>query len=491
MSQTLIVVDELSDWAPFYPSDRVLAFADYLDGSHFRQAPRTRVINLCRNFRYLSDGYYCSLLAEARGHSVIPSVKVLNDLGRRALWEIELDEGLAGLTASLRPAEGDVVRLLSFFGTTRDPAYRELARRLFDRFPCPVLEITLRCRKGTWRIADLRVRSHIGLSDADETAFAEALNAYSRRVWRKSRARRRLPYDLAMLVDRQEQLPPSNAAALRKFIRAGAELGIDVEVIGPRDYAKLPEYDALFIRATTAVDHYTYRFAKRAEAEGLVVVDDPTSILRCTNKIYLADLFGKNRVPAPRTRILRQGDGAGLAAAERELGYPMVIKVPDGSFSRGVVKVADRAELAARTAELFEKSALLLAQEFLYTQYDWRIGVFDGRPIFACRYYMVRDHWQIYRHGAGRVASGGFDTLPTFEVPRPVLDAAVAATRPIGNGLYGVDVKESNGRGYVIEVNDNPNIDAGVEDAYLGDELYRLVMAEFLRRLQHHRAYGR
>jgi glutathione synthase/RimK-type ligase-like ATP-grasp enzyme len=36
----------------------------------------------------------------------------------------------------------------------------------------------------------------------------------------------------------------------------------------------------------------------------------------------------------------------------------------------------------------------------------------------------------------------------------------------------------------VIEVNDNPNIDSGVEDQYLGDELYRLIMSEFLRRLE-------
>jgi glutathione synthase/RimK-type ligase-like ATP-grasp enzyme len=65
-----------------------------------------------------------------------------------------------------------------------------------------------------------------------------------------------------------------------------------------------------------------------------------------------------------------------------------------------------------------------------------------------------------------------------------VLQAAIAATKPIGDGLYGVDVKEINGRGYVIEVNDNPSIDRGVEDKYLGDELYMHIMSEFLRRMQ-------
>jgi glutathione synthase/RimK-type ligase-like ATP-grasp enzyme len=488
MTQTLIIVDDMADWAPFYPSDNVVLFADYLDSVRIAPQERTRVINLCRSFRYLSDGYYCSLLAEARGHHVIPSVRVLNDLGKRSLYRIQLEEVAAELDRSLGsqgPAGERVLR--SYFGTTADPAFRDLARRLFDLFPCPILEITLRFRKQ-WQIASLRAQSHRELSDAEETEFAEALNGYSRKVWRQSRARRVYQYDLAMLVNPEESMPPSDTKALKKFVKAGAELGIDVEIIGPREYPRLPEFDGLFIRETTAIDHHTYRFAKKAEAEGLVVVDDPNSILRCTNKIYLADLFHKFRVPAPRTQILRRDNSRQLDELEAAFGYPIVIKIPDGAFSRGVVKVSDRSELEDKTRELFQKTSLLLAQEFLYTDFDWRIGIFNNKALYACRYYMVKNHWQIYRHGAKRVDSGGFDTLPTFEVPRGVLDAALAATRPIGNSLYGVDVKERAGKGYVIEVNDNPNIDRGIEDRYLGNELYAQVMAEFLRRMQARRS---
>ena len=39
----------------------------------------------------------------------------------------------------------------------------------------------------------------------------------------------------------------------------------------------------------------------------------------------------------------------------------------------------------------------------------------------------------------------------------------------------------------MIEVNDNPSIDAGVEDAYLGEDLYRRIMDEFLRRMERKR----
>lgn len=484
MSRTLIVVDKLKDWEPFYPSEQVVSFKDYLEGGVDGSSGRVQIINLCKSYRYLGDGYYCSLLAEARGHHVIPSVQVLNDLGRRDLYKLQLDDLAQSLERTLSGLRKDGhIRIMSYFGTTPEPACRDLVRKLFELLPCPVLEIDLRYRH-TWEVASLKAISPHDLDDEAETAFAEALDRYSRRVWRSARKRKRYRYDMAILVNPDEKLPPSDSGALKQFIRAGRELGIDVELIKKRDYLRLTEYDALFIRETTAIDHHTYRFARKAEAEGLVVVDDPVSILRCTNKVYLADLFRTHKVSAPRTQILYRYSPGLVEQLEAGFGYPVVIKIPDGSFSRGVIKVHDRAELKNTLKELFKKSALLLAQEFFYTDFDWRIGIFNNTPLYACRYYMVRNHWQIYQHGGPRTASGQFDTLPIPEVPKHVLNSALAATRPIGDGLYGVDVKEKDGKGYIIEVNDNPSIDRKVEDLYLGSELYRMIMAEFLRRME-------
>jgi glutathione synthase/RimK-type ligase-like ATP-grasp enzyme len=70
------------------------------------------------------------------------------------------------------------------------------------------------------------------------------------------------------------------------------------------------------------------------------------------------------------------------------------------------------------------------------------------------------------------------------EAPQVVVDTAVNAARLIGDGLYGVDLKQVGDRCYVIEVNDNPNIDAGNEDGVLKDALYREVMGVFLRRIR-------
>jgi len=491
MSDTLIIIDNKAAWEPYYPSENVLTFEEYLEGGYpdktdnaDKNRGRLRIINLCRSNSYLSTGYYCSLFAEARGQGVIPSVRTLNDLSQRALYRLQINYMPAMLAKKPPPADGnDQIQVLSFFGTTVDPQYSELARKLFELFPCPVLEITLRYEKG-WKVDMLKIRSHSVLDDADETVFAKALDDFSQKVWRKQLSRRQFRYDLAILVDPDEKFPPSDKAALKRFIAAGRSMGIDSELITQKDYLRLPEYDGLFIRATTSINHFTYRFAKRAEVEGMVVIDDPTSILRCTNKIYLADLFKENKVPAPNTVLLYKGKPKQIEHLEGILEYPMVLKIPDGSFSVGVEKVNNREELKRVLEQLFQKSTLLLAQEYLYTEFDWRIGVLNNEPIYACRYYMVRNHWQIYQHGATKTASGNFDTVPTFDAPKAVLDAAMKATRPIGNGLYGVDIKEKNGVGYVIEVNDNPSIDHGVEDAYLGDKLYKIVISEILRRME-------
>ena len=55
MSRLLIVVDRAKDWAPYYPSEDVLTFDQYLQFSA-PPASRVRVINLCQSAKYLSRG---------------------------------------------------------------------------------------------------------------------------------------------------------------------------------------------------------------------------------------------------------------------------------------------------------------------------------------------------------------------------------------------------------------------------------------------------
>jgi glutathione synthase/RimK-type ligase-like ATP-grasp enzyme len=211
------------------------------------------------------------------------------------------------------------------------------------------------------------------------------------------------------------------------------------------------------------------------------VIDDPQSTMKCSNKVYLYELFARNGIPTPQTRILSRKTPIEEIAA---LGFPLILKVPDGAFSQSVKKAADAAELEALMSELLRDTPLLVAQEFRPTAFDWRVTVLDKKVLFACRYHMAKRHWQIARtFDSGFTRFGKVEAVAVQTVPLSVQDVAIESASLIGDGLYGVDLKETDSGVVVIEINDNPNIEAGFEDAVEGDRIYDEIVGWFLRRI--------
>ncbi|MGH8128447.1 MAG: RimK family protein [Gammaproteobacteria bacterium] len=482
MAETLIVMEPnqrpQGEWAglsEFLPED-YLAGRDGCDGQS------KLIVNLAPDYDYLSTGYYCSLLAEARSQRVIPDVRTIEDLSRKAIYGLAT-RNLTGLIKHLDVVPDEVSKLsfYSYFGFSPLQGGGELCRQLFERFPVPILKIELAHRKH-WEIARLTLVPLRRLPVAEHEDFVEGFRRFLGRRWRRSnRARNRYRYDLAVLHDPEEKLPPSDRGALARLTRVGRQMKVNVELITRRDYPRIAEYDALFIRETTAINHHTFAFTTRAQDEGIPVIDDPDSILRCTNKVYLRELLARHRIAHPRTLIISRNN---IGEVGRQIGFPAVLKVPDGSFSRGVFKAENDVELETIAKRLLADSELVLAQEFIYTSFDWRIGVLNGQPLYACKYFMARKHWQIYDHSGSKTREGGWETVAIEQAPAEVVSTACKAARLIGDGLYGVDLKELPDRVVVIEVNDNPNIDANVEDAVLGQRLYEILIGEFIHRIE-------
>ncbi|CAB0151594.1 Alpha-aminoadipate--LysW ligase LysX [Pseudidiomarina piscicola] len=480
----LLIVDSIADWQPYYPSQSVCSASDYLLQQNHQA--RAQLLNLCGDLSYLSTGYYVSLLAEARGQRILPSVSTINDMANFSHYQLLLpantDKQISKYLGQQSNQQNHGV--LVCFGQAQDPRLQSFARQLFERYPCPILWVEF-SYEGRWFISNLRAGRLNELSDEQQSFFGESLDSFSKRVWRKARTPKEYRYDLAILHDPEEPIPTSDKRALQKFIKAAREADIDAELITVDDYNRLLEFDALFIRETTRISHHTYHFAKKAEANGMVVIDDPHSILKCANKVFLKELLDKHRIPTPRTELLLSQQEIDYQGIGERLGYPVVLKIPDGSFSIGVEKAENLDELKSIATDLFGTSTILLAQEFVRTEFDWRIGILNHRAIYACKYYMARNHWQIYNHASAtsRSKSGGFETVGVHQVPKDIVKTALQATRLIGDGLYGVDMKLTDRGAVVIEINDNPSIDAGVEDLLLGDELYHIIMRDFARRL--------
>ena len=487
MKNLMIVVDTVKDWEAYYPSEHLIEAKNYLFNPAPMETKKLKVINLCKSYKYLSIGYYISLLAEARGHRAIPSVRTLNDLSKKKHYLFDLDDlqQIAESASKKYSQKLDGLKTISFrsyFGNSKDREFKDLARQIFEHYPCPILEIKL-VKKIVWRIDSIQPISFIDIDQDEEEFFGKSLEKYSTKIWRLPVAKTKFVFDLAILVNPEEKLPPSNEEALQLFERACFDLNIYTERITKKDYSRINEFDGLFIRETTTIKNHTYAFSNRASNEGLVVIDDPESILKCTNKIFMYNLMAKHHIPQIPSYFVSDVNESTLDKLEQLFNYPMVLKIPDGSFSIGVKKVNDRSELKIFLSDYLKKSSLILVQKFLPTDFDWRIGVLDNKPLFACRYYMSRGHWQIYNHeDMNGETYGESDTVDLSEVPPKILKSALKVTSLIGNGLYGVDLKEFKGNPMVVEVNDNPNIDAGVEDLVLKKELYKKIAECFLRR---------
>ncbi len=478
-----IVVNKAEDF-PFRLDDVVVITAnDYLTQIEYAKQKKLKVYNLCRSYRYQALGYYVSLLAAARGHKVIPDVLTIQDTKTQAIIKLKSEEFEVLMQKALENIKTEFFNLNVYWGQTVDASLSGLGNAIFAAFPSPLLTAFFQRNGARWKLQDVDPISTRDLPDNHPEYVEKFAGSFFGHKHPKQSKKKKFKYRMAILANPAEAEAPSNPAALQQFRRAANRQGFDAEMITRDDNGRLGEFDALFIRETTQVNHHTYRMARKAEVEGLVVIDDPESIMRCSNKVYLAELLKLNGIAGPKTIVLNKEL---LARLGDEMALPVVLKQPDSCFSQGVVKASTPEELLKLGKNLLSKSELILAQEFLPTSYDWRIGIINGEPIFACQYFMADDHWQIMnwekKKGKGRY--GSHKTIPWQDAPAHIVDAALKSASLIGNGLYGVDVKDAGGVAYVIEVNDNPSIETRVEDQVLGAALYDKIISVFRQRLE-------
>jgi glutathione synthase/RimK-type ligase-like ATP-grasp enzyme len=479
--KVLFVVNRDQEWPFEIPGSSVATAHAYLTDSAYSNGIDAQIVNLCRADRYQGRGYYVSLLAQARGHRPLPEVKTIEDLQSAAHLTMLADEIDELVQDSLQHDKSNLFELDAYFA--RDPAemHPTLAHQLFTLVKAPLLRAYFERADGRWRLQEIRA---IGASDIPPQHRAFVLAAATEYVtgYRRPRilgAEADVPA-VAILRDEREVDRPSNDTALQNFVQAAPRVGLRGELIGPDALERLSHFDALFVRTTTNVGHYTYEFARRAAALGLPVMDDPDSILKCTNKVYLHELMTRHNIPTPKTIMVHREN---LDQVVPALGLPCILKQPDSGFGLGVVKIETEQQLMTQAIPLLTRSELLIAQEWLPTEFDWRVGVLDKRALFVCKYFMAPGHWQVIKRDPSRRVEGRTIALSIGETPEIVIETAVRAANLIGAGFYGVDLKQVGEQCYLIEVNDNPNVDAGNEDQVLGDALYREVMGVFARRI--------
>ena len=477
-----LVVNKPENWKLSLENMEVISARDYLTNSAFSTLKKARIFNLCKDYSYQSKGYYVSLLAEARGHLPIPTVMNLVDLREPKLVKIVSDEFDDLIQKSLKGIKSPEFTLSIYFGQNVAQKYKELSAMFHRHFQIPFLRVKF-YYSNKWNIKSIKALSEIEIPEEHKPVMHDFAVQYFAKKRYDTPRNETFEYDLAILVKDHDPAPPSNQKALKKFAELAEKMNFYVEFVSPKDLSRLSAFDALFIRQSTEVNNEAYAFARKAQQEDIALVDYPDAILKCCNKVFMAEALENAGIPTPATIIVHKENRNNVI---ERTGLPLVLKSPDSTFSFGVKKASTIEEYEKLVGEMLKESELIIAQEYTPSDYDWRIGVLDDKPIFACRYYMAKGHWQIYNWNAKKKddQEGNADVIPIEEVPKKILDAALKSAKLIGKGLYGIDIKEVNGKPLVIEINDNPNIDYGVEDRYYGDKVYIDILTALKNRLE-------
>ena len=258
-------------------------------------------------------------------------------------------------------------------------------------------------------------------------------------------------------------------------------MGHDVDFIFPVDINKIPKMDALFIRARTDPMNVTYVAARMA-----AVPRDPGDRRPGLDP----DLLGQDQHVFPPDEKERRDPEDGLPLKERshrsngstrlfdELGTPLIVKEPSTSFSLRVEKVNDIAGFFQVARRFIHLSDWIVVQQYIESKYDWRVGVLDGELLYACKYTIPSVTFKIQASVNGHIVYCGVESVPENAIPPHVVRLGIDAGNAVGNGLYGVDIKNNNGDAYVIEVNDNPSLESG-EDGNYPDVYEKIVTCLF------------
>jgi len=503
---TWIVVSKPEDKRPDTARVRYVLADTYLAAKDPSLRGPSRVMNLCRDTRYQSRGYYVSLIADARGQLCEPTVDTLRNLLDshvifRALQESAVptlppEERVSRARDAKLPEDGpplvlrganhqagaaredELATLWLIAGQSADPRFRSLGRHIHDVWPAPLLKVSVVREQRAWRVWDMSTVS-LGDLPPDELERLPAAIAGAKPAQVSDSS---TTLSLAVLWEEDAPNSPSTRATMEKLTRVAARLGVHVATIGLDELNRLGEHDALFIRTLTGVREPSFRFARRAEALGMPVIDDTRSILRCCNKVWLHELLDRHGLATPQT-ILASGDTPFAELAER-LGLPFVVKLPDSSFSQAVEKISDEAAWKNAASRFFAKSPLLVVQRFLKTEFDWRVAVLDGRPLFTARYHMAKGHWQIVNAKGGNQRFGKVEAIARRDADPEIVALACEAAALVGDGLYGVDLKQTREGPVVIEINDNPNLDTGYDDEADGNLIYEDLVRWFASRVE-------
>lgn len=283
---------------------------------------------------------------------------------------------------------------------------------------------------------------------------------------------------IGVFVERYTMSDSEVMNALMRFSQVAYHMGHRTEFFFRPDMYKIPDFDAIYIRALTDPLNSAYVTSRTAELHSIRVIDDSESIRICCDKVNMYSHLMKAKVPLPETRFVKPDELTKQKGKQllEEIGKPLVLKAPNSSFSMYVDRASSPDEFIKIGKKFFRRADRIVVQQFIKSEFDWRVGILGGKAMYVCQYTYPRKQWKVLAYSPeGREIYGPVKGIPLKKAAPKLLKTALAAADAIGNGLYGVDLKQVGNDFLVIEVNDNPTIAHGEEDQQSPDIYQNII----------------
>lgn len=232
----------------------------------------------------------------------------------------------------------------------------------------------------------------------------------------------------------------------------------------------MDDLDALFLRNESIDDLLQDRpwasplavvFGQMLQARGVTVVNDPTSLVRATSKLYLEEFPEKIR---PRSLVTRDPDA--IERFVREVGHS-VVKPLYGAKGRNVFMIEDEGETnLAQMTEAVLQDGYAIVQEFVDggEQGDARIFLLEGEILERDGVLAAFRRVPSGNDPRANISTGGRSVpLEIGDEQREIVEAMGAKLVADGMWFVGIDVIG----GKVVEINaESPGGMQSVERLY-------------------------
>ncbi len=195
--------------------------------------------------------------------------------------------------------------------------------------------------------------------------------------------------------------------------------------------------------------------ARLLESRGWRTVNHSSVIEACGDKVITAGILSSVGIPQPPYRVAFSPAGA-VEAAE-DLGYPVVLKPPVGSWGRLLSKINDRDAVEALVEHksfMGPQHGIFFIQKYVEKPgYDVRALVVGGEPFSAIK--RNSDHWITNTARGGR-AEG-------ISIDKEMTDILNSVYKAFGGDILAVDLFRQSSGWSVNEVNGQAEFHGSME----------------------------